>query len=110
LSLPLLLLLLLILYYVYQLPLTLHLLLFPSVEKWHFKSHVGKFCKEHCDPKDFPEVKNFNTVICEERFKWVAKFKGLSVTNMSSGTFNFLILLLCWLDHEDRASPYGTTL
>ena len=80
------------------------------MEKFHFKGHVGKFCKENCNPYNHEEVNNFNTVICEERFKWVAKFKGLTSTNMSAGTFNFLMLLLCWLDHEQRASPFFTNI
>ena len=78
----------------------------PAVEKWHFKGHVGGFCKNHCNPHDHPEVKDFNTVICEQRFKWIAKFKGITHMHMNASTFNFLLLLLCWLDHEEHDSPY----
>ena len=78
----------------------------PAVEKWHFKGHVGEFCKNHCNPHDHPEVKDFNTVICEQRFKWIAKFKGITHMDMNASTFNFLLLLLCWLDHEEHDSPY----
>jgi hypothetical protein len=76
------------------------------VEKFHFKGHVGTFCKKNCNPNDHPEVKQFNTVICEQRFKWVAKFKGITCMHMSAPTFNFFILLLCWLDHELWNSPF----
>jgi hypothetical protein len=42
-----------------------------AVEKWHFKkNHVGKYCKENCNPDHHPEVEKFNTVICEQRFKF----------------------------------------
>ena len=77
----------------------------PAVEKWHFKGHVGEFCKNHCNPHDHPEVKDFNTVICEQRFKWIAKFKGITHMHMNASTFNFLLLLLCWLDNEEHDSP-----
>ena len=81
-----------------------------TVEKFHARGHVGTFCAENCMPELFPEVKNFNTVICEERFKWFGKFKGLTLTNMSAATFNFMLLLITWLDHEQRASPYYTNV
>jgi hypothetical protein len=80
------------------------------VEKLHFKTHVGKFCKEYCNPYDHPEMLNFNTVVCEQQFKWLARYKYLSATNMSASTFNFLILLLCWLDQEQRDSPFQTVI
>jgi len=83
---------------------------YSTVEKWHFKNHVGKFCRENCNPYDFPETDKFNTVVCEERFKWLAKYKYLTAVHMSAGTFNFLMLLLCWLDHEQRDSPYTTEI
>ena len=80
------------------------------VEKWHFKNHVGKFCRENCNPFAYEELKEFNTVVCEQRFKWIGKFKGISQMNMNAPVFNFFILLLCWLDHEQYNSPYKTTV
>jgi hypothetical protein len=78
-----------------------------AVEKWHFRNDVGAFCIKTCNPKDYPEVDTFNTVICEQRLKWIAKYKGLTKTHMSATTFNFLLLLICWLDHEEYESPYA---
>ena len=83
---------------------------FDAVEKWHFRNHVGEFCKKNCNPKDYPEVETYNTVICEQRFKWISKYKGMTKINMSATTFNFLLLLLCWLDHEEYESPYTATV
>ena len=77
------------------------------MEKFHFPNHVGEFCKKNCNPKDHPEVNAFNTVICEQRFKWIAKYKGITHLHMNAPRFNFLLLLLCWMDHEEEfRSPY----
>uniref|UniRef100_A0A7S0WRA5 Uncharacterized protein n=1 Tax=Pyramimonas obovata TaxID=1411642 RepID=A0A7S0WRA5_9CHLO len=78
------------------------------VETWHFRSHVGAFCREHCNPNSHPEIKDFNTLVCEQHFKWVAGFKHMTRVHMSAAVFNFFLLLLCWLDHEQYNSPYRT--
>jgi len=83
-------------------------LLCGSVERWHYKGHVGKFCKKNCNPNDHPEVKELNTVICEQKFKWLGKSKSITHMHMSGTTFNFFLLLLCWLDHEQYDSPFRT--
>ena len=83
---------------------------FHTVEKWHFPNHVGSYCKNNCNPNDYDEVKEFNTVICEQKFKYIAKFKGMTHLHMSASTFNFMLLLLTWIDHEMFASPYRTEI
>lgn len=77
-----------------------------AVERWHFRNHVGKYCRENCNPGDHPEVNHFNTVICEQKFKWVAGFKKLTNAHMSGSTFNFLLLLISWIAQEQYLSPY----
>ena len=41
------------------------------IDKFHFKNHVDEYCIENFDPYKIPELKNFNTEICEQLFKGV---------------------------------------
>ena len=80
------------------------------VEKFHFfpsrhsRGHKGEWCAQHVSPALHEELlKDVNTVVCEQRFKWISRFKSLVLINMSPRTFEFLLLLICWIDHEERA-------
>lgn len=51
------------------------------VDKLHFKGHVGSWCHKHCNPYSVPALKDVNTVICEQSFRWVNKYVNVKAMN-----------------------------
>ena len=41
------------------------------VDKLHIKGLTERWCRENCDPSLFHELKDINTVVCEENFFWL---------------------------------------
>ena len=51
------------------------------VDKLHFKGHVGSWCHQNCNPYSIPALKNVNTVICEQTFKWCNAYVNVKAMN-----------------------------
>ena len=51
------------------------------VDKLHFKGHVGSWCHKHCNPYSVPALKDVNTVICEQSFRWVNGYVNVKAMN-----------------------------
>lgn len=75
------------------------------VDKFHFKNHVDKWCKAHCNPYDHEELKDVNTEVCEQLFSWLSRFAPMS-KHMNQWRFLFLILYLIDQHNEDATKNY----
>lgn len=64
------------------------------VDKLHIKGHVGEFCHSHCHPDLFPELKELNTVVCEQKNFWLGRYK-YSLKHMNSYRYNFFLYIIC---------------
>ena len=51
------------------------------VDKLHFKGHVGTWCHQNCNPYSIPALKDCNTVICEQSFKWINGYANVKSMN-----------------------------
>ena len=70
------------------------------VDKFHFSGHTGKFCKEHCNPNEIPEINKLNTEACEQCNAWLYNYKHI-LNNMNLVRFSFF--LFCLLDDYNFA-------
>ena len=63
------------------------------VDRFHFKNHVGKSCKQWVDPAKCAILKGTQTEAAEQSFAWLARSKH-TLRYMSEGTFQFMVLHL----------------
>ena len=60
---------------------------------YHPQGHVSAWCKEHCNPRNVPELNSVNTVICEQ-VKFSISLPSLEIqgleTNVSHQSFWFI--------------------
>jgi hypothetical protein len=64
------------------------------VDRFHFKNHIGKFCKLWVDPAKCVELGgNTQTEAAEQSFAWLARSKH-TLRYMSEGRFQFMVLHL----------------
>ena len=47
----------------------------PAVDRFHFKTHVGNWCRTNVNPHNVPQLQGANMSICEQKFKHVARNK-----------------------------------
>ena len=69
------------------------------VDKLHFKGHVGSYCHKNCNPYSIPALKDVNTVICEQSFKWFNKY--VNVKSMNEYRFRVYFTYLIDLHNMD---------
>ena len=76
-----------------------------SIDRFHFGNHVDKWCMENCNPYKIEDLKNVNTMICEQLFKKVNSHTNCTTMN-ESRYFLFWVynLDLHNLDIEGKAS------
>ena len=63
------------------------------VDRFHFRNHVGKFCKAWNDPAKCLELVGTQTEAAEQSFAWLARSKH-TLRYMSEGRFQFMVLHL----------------
>ena len=68
-------------------------------DRLHFRNHVDPWCKQHMDPNSHPELDGINTMVCEQKFKWLAQFKHI-VRPMNQAHFKFYILRMLELNNQ----------
>ncbi len=63
----------------------------------------GEWCKANVNPYKIPLLKHnkANLSVCEQRFSWMKHFK-YSFRYMNKQRFNFMLLVVCWLDRKYR--------
>lgn len=71
------------------------------VDKFHFRNHVGRYCRRFCNPHKWPLLKDANMSVAEQSFKYVARYK-VSMRYMNNVRFNFMLQKICMLDHFAR--------
>ena len=64
------------------------------VDRFHFKSHVGKDCRINNNPDSFLPNDAINTSVCEQTNFWFGVYKNI-LKHMSRERFYFMIYLLC---------------
>lgn len=64
------------------------------VDKLHFKNHTDKWCKKNVNPYKNASFDELNTMVCEQAFSWLAKYKH-SLSNMSCNRFDLVIYSIC---------------
>ena len=70
------------------------------VDRFHFKNHIGKFCKMWVDPAKCGKLKKTtSTEAAEQSFSWLARSKH-TLRNMGEGRFQFMVLHL--MEHRNR--------
>jgi hypothetical protein len=73
------------------------------VDKFHFRNHVGAYCKRYANPYIWDELPD-NMSVAEQYFKRQARFKR-SMRYMNRSRFRFMLQLVCWLDQRARDMP-----
>ena len=64
------------------------------VDRFHFRNHVGKFCKQWVDPSKCEALSDDSqTEAAEQSFSWLARSKHM-FRGMSKGRFQFMLLHL----------------
>ena len=64
------------------------------VDRFHFKNHVGEFCRKWVDPAKCPELgPRTQTEAAEQSFAWLARSKH-TFRHMTEGRFQFMVLHL----------------
>jgi len=58
----------------------------------HIKGHTEKWCHDNCHPKLFPQLKDANTMVCEQVNAWLKNYKF--VKNMNAERLNFYLYSL----------------
>ena len=61
------------------------------VDKFHWRNHTGKFCKENNNPYECPMIKGRRTERCEETFQWLSGGKHI-YRHMNEAHFMFTML------------------
>ena len=61
-----------------------------AIDKFHFGNHKDKWCRKNMDPNKYPELKNLNTVVCEEVNFWLSGYKYM-VKHMNQEHFHFFL-------------------
>ena len=70
------------------------------VDRFHFKNHIGKFCKMWVGPAKCGKLKKTtSTEATEQSFSWLARSKH-TLRNMGEGRFQFMVLHL--MEHRNR--------
>ena len=64
-----------------------------AVDKMHIKGHTEKWCHDNCHPKLFPQLKDANTMVCEQVNAWLKNYKFI-VKYMNAERFNFYLYSL----------------
>ena len=64
------------------------------VDKLHIKGHIGKNCRKYCHPENYPSLKSFNSVVCEQKNFWLDKYKYV-MKHMGQYRFHFFLFILC---------------
>ena len=52
---------------------------------YHPQGHVSPWCKEHCNPRNVPELNSVNTVICEQ-VKFLSTFPFTDILHIFSSS------------------------
>jgi hypothetical protein len=70
------------------------------VDRFHFKNHVGKFCKKWVDPAKCAALgDSTQTEAAEQSFSWLARSKH-TLRGMTEGRFQFMVIHL--MEHRNR--------
>ena len=65
-----------------------------AIDKFHFKNHIDPFCHSAYNPGEVEQLKNCNTVICEQLFKDINQYRNCKSKNES----HFFLFFLYNLD------------
>ncbi|KAK2556275.1 hypothetical protein P5673_021909 [Acropora cervicornis] len=74
------------------------------VDCFHFKNHVDRWCKEHCNPYNSNDLKDVNTEVCEQLFSWLSKFAPIT---KHMNRWRFLLLMLYLVDNHNHDVERG---
>lgn len=69
----------------------LHVKMKIVVDKFHWRNHTGKFCRENNNPYECPMIKGRRTERCEETFQWLSGGKHI-YRKMNEAHFMFTML------------------
>lgn len=71
------------------------------VDKFHFKSHVGEYCRRHCNPGAWPQLASTNMSIAEQAFRVQGRLSR-SFRYLNRSRFQFLLQDVCRLQQRVR--------
>ena len=63
------------------------------VDRLHIVGHSQTWCKDICHPDLYPDLKEVNTMICEQINFWLGRFKFI-MKHMNQSRFNFFLYLI----------------
>ena len=65
------------------------------VDRFHWRNHKSThgYCREHCNPHENEEIKEANTEVCEQSFRWFARHK-YSLNHMTPARFLFFLIVI----------------
>lgn len=64
-----------------------------AVDKMHIKGHTETWCLENCNPYNFKELNEINTMVCEQINFTLGRYKYI-MKHMSSGVYNFYLYIV----------------
>lgn len=71
------------------------------VDKFHFRSHVGDFCRKHVNPHMWQDLREANMSVAEQCFKVNGRLKR-SFRYMKEETFGLMLQDVCCLQQSAR--------
>ena len=63
------------------------------VDRLHIMGHTQSWCKDKCHPDLFPDLKNVNTMVCEQINFWLGRYKHI-LKHMNHSRFNFFLYII----------------
>ena len=67
------------------------------VDRFHFRNHTDPYCMENNDPDKVPEIKEYNTEVCEQLMRRINKHMNCKAMNES----NFYLFWLYQFDFQN---------
>lgn len=71
------------------------------VDKLHIKNHTDEWCLNNCDPNKVEELKNLNTVVCEQINFWLSRFKYI-VKHMNFARYQFFLFIILDMHNKEK--------
>ena len=71
-----------------------------KIDRFHFRNHIDKWCKENMDPEKSVHLKGVNTVVMEQAFAWL---KGYAPSLRYMNRVTYLFVLIDLIDRRNMA-------
>ena len=75
------------------------------VDRLHIQNHTENWCRDNCHPNLFPDLKDKNTMVCEQANSWLSRYKGI-LKYMNYTRYMFFLYIICNAYNENKSKIY----